>query len=221
MKMAGVYIIQSKSNSARVYVGSASDIKGRWDFHMKQLLAGKHHSKKLQRHFNKYGKYDLIFDVLESGCYLCKQHLLSREQGWFTHFEYKRRELPFFNNEPIAGSSLGVKRSKETCCRIGDSKRGIPSPNKGKKYGKAPSTAFPKGNIPWNKGHGEYTKGMGAYPIIQLDSNGVVIKEWASADSISSELNLSVHYVRRRCNGYFRRRGKDVFYFIYKKDFCK
>lgn len=114
--MAGVYTIQSISYPERVYVGSCSkkNVNDRWNSHLCDLKKNKHASGKLQNHFNKYGKDDLKFSILEDGEYLCKQHLLSREQGWFTHFKYLNNYLPYFNCTPIAGSCLGIKRSAET-----------------------------------------------------------------------------------------------------------
>jgi len=122
--ITGVYIIQSLIKTGRIYVGSASTIKGRWSIHKQQLRKGKHHSLKLQRHYNKYGEKDLIFEVLECGDYICKEHLLAREQGWCDHFKYPNTDIPYFNNCKIAGSPLGVKRSEEFCKKLGERSRG-------------------------------------------------------------------------------------------------
>jgi group I intron endonuclease len=111
---SGVYIIQSKTKPNRVYVGSAVAVeRRRWE-HTTALRKGKHHSHKLQNHFNKYGENDLIFDVIESGDYIDKNHLLSREQGWFYHFDDKKTGKPYFNECALAGSVLGIKQSEET-----------------------------------------------------------------------------------------------------------
>ena len=112
--MMGVYLIQSIVKPERVYVGSASDIEKRWRDHIRELNDGKHSSLQLQYHYDKYGQNDLIFEIIESGEYLCKQHLLSREQGWFGHFHYFNKVIPYFNNDPIAGSRLGFHNTEES-----------------------------------------------------------------------------------------------------------
>lgn len=117
-QIVGVYQIQSLIKPFRVYVGSGVNIHQRWSQHLQDLRVNKHHSHKLQRHYNKYGESDLVFDIIESGEYVGKNHLLSREQGWFARFEYKNTEMPYFNETPIAGSPLGIKRSKEFCENI-------------------------------------------------------------------------------------------------------
>lgn len=136
-QIVGVYQIQSIIKPFRVYIGSGVNIHQRWSQHLQDLRADKHHSHKLQRHYNKYGESDLVFEIIESGEYIDKNHLLSREQGCFGRFEYKNTEMPYFNETPIAGSPLGIKRSPEFCKQVGDrargKKTGRPAWNKGKK----------------------------------------------------------------------------------------
>lgn len=111
----GIYIIQSKIKPERIYVGSGKSVYNRRATHLSLLRRNKHHSKKLQLHYDKYGEDDLIFEVIESGEYFNHQHLLSREQGWYWHFKYRDTELPYFNITPIAGSPMeGRHHSDET-----------------------------------------------------------------------------------------------------------
>ena len=106
-KETGIYMIQSVSRPERIYIGSAVVLGSRKERHLHDLRNNKHHSPQLQRHFDKYGEADLEFSVIESGEYLCKQHLLSREQGWLIHFRCEDTDKPYFNNEKIAGNSTG------------------------------------------------------------------------------------------------------------------
>lgn len=104
MRTSGIYKIQSKIKPERIYVGSAVDI-GRRCVHLNHLQNNKHHSKKLQRHYNKYGEADLIFIIVE----LCSPEFLTvREQYYIDKLK------PYYNCCFIAGSCLGVKRSEET-----------------------------------------------------------------------------------------------------------
>ena len=125
MKEMGIYMIQSISKPERVYIGSSIRLSGRLWGHFNELKNNKHHSTKLQRHFNKYGKEDLEFSVLESGEYIDKTHLLAREQGWYIPYGYmNKNELPYFNECGIAGSIAGTHLSKKTRKKIGTTKIG-------------------------------------------------------------------------------------------------
>lgn len=62
--MTCIYMIQSNIKSKRCYIGSAVNYNIRKRLHLSQLKNNKHHSIKLQNHYNKYGKDDLIFSTL-------------------------------------------------------------------------------------------------------------------------------------------------------------
>ena len=115
MKISGIYKIQSKCKPERVYIGSASDICQRWRAHMSLLRKNKHHSDKLQRHYNKYGKEDLLFSVL-----VCcdGQNLLDNEQFFIDSYN------PYFNNCPLAKSRKGSKSTEETKKKISEALKG-------------------------------------------------------------------------------------------------
>jgi group I intron endonuclease len=104
MKKIGVYKIQSIINTKRCYIGSAVNINDRWRCHLKNLRIDKHHSIKLQNHYNKYGEEDLQFTIL-----LCcdKEDLIKIEQYFIDTYN------PWFNCSPTAGNCLGVKHSEE------------------------------------------------------------------------------------------------------------
>ena len=67
MKISGIYKIESKIKPERIYIGSAVNISRRWNWHYGALRNGRHHSLKLQRHYDKYGESDLQFIIL-LGC---------------------------------------------------------------------------------------------------------------------------------------------------------
>ena len=122
--MAGVYIIQSLTKPERVYVGSALNIPDRWSRHRRALRKNRHENAKLQNHYNKYGEKDFAFEIIENFDFICKEHLLAREQGWFYHFKYKKTKKPFFNIQELADSPIGVKRSEETKKKVGLASKG-------------------------------------------------------------------------------------------------
>jgi group I intron endonuclease len=146
MKISGIYKIHSKIKPERCYIGSAVNISHRWICHLSDLRKNKHHSAKLQRHYNKYGEPDLIFSIL-LGCE--KVDLLKTEQYFIDSYK------PFYNNSETAGSSLGIKRSYET--RLKQRLKKL-----GKKLSEEHRNAIveSKKNAPhWNKGNKGYRAG--------------------------------------------------------------
>lgn len=63
--MKGVYKITSKVNG-KYYIGRSSNITARKAEHFIDLKKNKHCNDHLQNHYNKYGKEDLIWEIL---CY--------------------------------------------------------------------------------------------------------------------------------------------------------
>jgi group I intron endonuclease len=90
--------------SGRFYIGSAVNTKARWIRHEQQLKRNQHHSKYLQRLYNKYGHESIKFEVIE---YCYKEKLLEREQHYLDTLN------PALNSHKIAGSPLGHKWSDE------------------------------------------------------------------------------------------------------------
>ena len=114
-KRSGIYQIKSRSNISRCYIGSAINIDHRWECHISDLNLNKHGSKKLQRHFNKYGITDLEFIVVEP-CF--PEFLTIREQFYLDSIK------PYFNSRPKAESNLGCKFSKEACLKMSKGQMG-------------------------------------------------------------------------------------------------
>jgi len=104
--MTGIYKIQSKIKPERCYIGSAVNVKTRWQKHINELDKNIHHSSKLQRHYNKYGKDDLIFSIITT---CSKEYLIQNEQFFIDAYK------PWFNIAKIAGNCMmGRNHSIET-----------------------------------------------------------------------------------------------------------
>lgn len=122
---AGIY--QIEATNGKKYIGSAVHLSKRvFQGHLNGLIRGDHGNGKLQNHFNKYGINDMWFDIIEfvhkekkETIEEYKIRLLSREQHYIDTLK------PEFNICPIAGSSLGICRSKETREKIGKAHLGI------------------------------------------------------------------------------------------------
>ena len=100
-------MIKNSINGKR-YVGSAECFRVRWKLHRSQLNGGRHHSQKLQRAWEKYGRASFEFTILEE---VDVANLIEREQYWLDKL---RAVKVGYNVAPNAGSSLGLKRSYAT-----------------------------------------------------------------------------------------------------------
>jgi len=86
-------------------VGSAINYNKRFTQHSYSLIKKNHCNSKLQNHFNKYGKEDLIYEIIE--LVHLKENLIRREQHYIDTLK------PFFNICQKAGSTLGYKKPIE------------------------------------------------------------------------------------------------------------
>lgn len=146
---SGIYRIKHiKSN--KDYIGSAVNLRTRWNNHIGVLRNNKHHNSYLQNAFNKYGEDSFRFEIIEF--VEDKTKLIEREQYWIDYYKVCDEKYGY-NMSPIAGSTLGKPCKEETKRHISEAKTGRPNGNKGKKKpGFVPPKPFPKGIIPWNKG---------------------------------------------------------------------
>lgn len=105
-----IYKIYSITKPEKIYIGSSVNFVNRKSRHVTSLKNNWHPNKKLQSHYNKYGKLDLVFEVIESGIEIDK--LIEREQY------YMDLLTPWFNIAKIAGSNLGYVPSEETIKKL-------------------------------------------------------------------------------------------------------
>lgn len=115
---SGIYMIRNKANGKR-YIGSAVNIPWRETKHRLHLGRGTHHSRHLQRAWEKYGAEAFEFNVIET-CSVSE--LIVREQAAFDKFR------PEYNVCNVAGSCLGVKRDEAFKKKISLLKKGVPKP---------------------------------------------------------------------------------------------
>jgi group I intron endonuclease len=76
---SGIYQIRRLLSNKR-YIGSSASIsKRRWKEHKRQLKAGNHHNKYLQRAWIKYGAINFLFEILE----ICEPQFLLKREQWY------------------------------------------------------------------------------------------------------------------------------------------
>lgn len=217
---SGIYIIKNLVNN-KLYIGSAVNLKKRKREHFSLLKNNKHHSIYLQRAYNKYGKDNFIFELLEC----CeKTVLIIREQHYIDLIN------PNYNISKIAGSCIGIIRSKETIKRLSESHKGQIPWNKG-----IPATKEQKENqsklmtgrvsgakgIKWcdksklklslsklNKKLSTEHKQNLSKKIYEYDINNILIKEFNSVTELAFELNSFISNVVRaiKNNKQFKKR---------------
>ena len=147
INICGVYTIRSVVKPERVYIGSSNDINRRWRGHRHLLKNNKHSSVKLQNHYKKYGKKDLVFEMVEEFEFFSKEHLLEREQHYMDNLN------PWFNINKIAGSTLGYKHTDETKLIISKcSKNQKPRKHTEETKRKISENSGVKGKPAWNRG---------------------------------------------------------------------
>jgi len=98
---SGVYQIRCKRNG-KVYVGSAVNLRVRWEAHQRGLRKGLHHNSYLQRAWTCYGAMSFEFTVLE---FVEGAGLLEAEQRWIHETGCTDRRIGF--NVKLEATSAG------------------------------------------------------------------------------------------------------------------
>lgn len=121
LKVCGIYAIRN-TITGKHYVGSSSSIRDRWYQHRCDLRFNRHHSRMLQRAWNKYGEnaFELLtIEVCERG------ELFERETFHLDRLE-SANPAKGYNTLPKPGSGLGYKHTDEARLRMSASHRKIP-----------------------------------------------------------------------------------------------
>lgn len=142
---SGIYCVINKING-KCYIGSAGNLSIRIKRHEYELKKNIHNNVYLQNAWNKYGKENFCFFVLE---YIEKDELLNNEQYYLDLFlSYNMNHG--YNINPKSNSRFGTKCSNESKKKMSDAnkkwrenriiimsaetKKKISEANKGKKF---------------------------------------------------------------------------------------
>ena len=99
-KVIAVYKITCTVNS-KVYIGSSVNVYKRWHNHRYELNNNKHHSPYLQNAWNKYGKENFIFEIVEKNN---ADVIIGREQVWMDHYKCYDPNYGFNGNSKAEGN---------------------------------------------------------------------------------------------------------------------
>ena len=112
MFVCGVYKIINTING-KVYIGSSKDISRRWNEHIYSLDVNAHHNKKLQNAWNKYGRQNFKFEIIEE----CdEKNQFEREQYYIDLYK------PFLNDgynivQKISNDLIGGTTIQKECVK--------------------------------------------------------------------------------------------------------
>lgn len=85
--MIGIYTIKNLKNN-KLYIGSSVEIEKRIRTHFVNLIKNNHSNLKLQNSYNKYGKENFIFEILETFDEIERNDLFTIEQKYIDSYDF-------------------------------------------------------------------------------------------------------------------------------------
>lgn len=133
----GVYKITNLVNG-KYYIGSSIKLSGRIARHKRELQNNVHPNNKLQRSWNKYGKSNFSFEILD----FCDEEIVLEIEQKYLDVGFNKHPNKLFNIAQntlapmlgLPGPNKGKKMSKETRAKMSAYRTGKVSPNKGNKF---------------------------------------------------------------------------------------
>lgn len=204
-KISGIYKIECLVNG-KVYIGQSINIKQRWGAHLSNLKNNRHDNIRLQRAYNKYGKDNFIFEIIEE----CNTNLDDVEKYWICYFDS-------FNNgfnlteggKAIVKEAIKKSKEKRTGKKISeDTKR---------KIGMAIKSGYENGSISRNH---DWAKGSGnvkSTPIYQFDARTLkILKKFDCVEDAEREMKTNggvsncIRKINIQCKGYYWQKVDDT-----------
>lgn len=207
-KNCGIYKIQNKINQ-KMYIGLSCDIRKRWHDHKRNLINNSHYNKLLQRSWNKYGKSNFEFMIIE----LCEPELLNHREVFYIK-KYKSNNIKYgFNMNIGGGSNIGFKHSLETRKKISEIQIGkIRSAESCRK-----ASESLKGRMPKNINMLLRANIRKSKTIMCFDKDGNFVNEYNSIHECSRNLSVLATNIVKCLKGTFKTCGN--FVFIYSSQY--
>ena len=111
-KICGIYCIENLVNGKK-YIGQSCDIYSRWSQHNRELNSNKHYNSRLQNAWNKYGKENFSFYIIEE----CDMDSLDKKEIEYISIEntfaYANKENSMGYNLTTGGNGQGEFTDKK------------------------------------------------------------------------------------------------------------
>lgn len=104
LTVSGIYKIICRNNN-KFYIGSSMNIDKRLYQHIRFLKRNRHPNKYLQSCWNKYGKHNFRYEIIETINDI--KQLLIREQWWLDNTQCYKREIGFNNSISAFATNSG------------------------------------------------------------------------------------------------------------------
>lgn len=193
-KICGIYCIENLDNHKK-YIGQSTDIKDRLSHHMSNIKYGHSLVRNIREEMEEmhYDVNDFDFYILEE----CSQNILDDKEKYYIQL-YKTYDSNYGYNEDLGGRFTPIRSEKHNI-RLSETK---------KKQFENKNTSF---YFNFLLGQDKTKK-----PILQIDNNGNIIKEWTKgATDISEVLNIPIRNIYNsieklnKTEGYFWIRKSD------------
>lgn len=123
--MKGIYKITNLKNQ-KFYIGQSKNLNNREHNHFYQLERNEHHNEILQNSFNKHGKENFIFDVLEE---IDSDYLSNREKYWLDFHGGLNNKKTYNMKDPLTNEYSDYTKVKVSKIMSGEN-----NPNFGNKW---------------------------------------------------------------------------------------
>jgi group I intron endonuclease len=199
-KISGIYKIINKVNG-NYYVGSAQNIRKRWNYHRRLLNNGHHDNSHLQNAWNKYGSINFYFIVIEKAEI---ENLLDEEQKYLNICKNNPNNaynMSYDASAPMRGRTFSIetklkmrermlkyRHSEQSKLKISQSRMGRLNPF----YGIGPIKAIRVRALRQQK------------KILQVDKNGNTLTEFDSIKLASEKLHIPRPSISRTCSGEYQ-----------------
>lgn len=201
---SGIYCIRNIINNKR-YVGQTSSLSRRKATHFSYLQQNKSKNKHLQASYNKYGKENFIFEILEilnsTGNINTDKYLLSLSESDWISVYYPN----IYNTRIVSESNLGIKdvtrhlHTEETKKILSRIKAGYKKSNEAKEKDRLAST----GRL-----HSNNAKQKMSIPVIQIDiiTQEIICEYWGIRNA-SETTGIDNSAIAKACKGKLKTAG--------------